>query len=197
MKVLLGFALLLFSLSLAVAQEEQSPIIEREINYKDWTYKSIEGGEKVNLRNFSSGKKLVLVAYWAPWCHNWPSDIVFVKSLQEKYGDAGFAVIGVGLYDSLSKMRGHMQAHRFNFPMVFETDTANREKTLHYSYRKAAGDLRRWGTPWYVFLEPGKFEADGDLLMQNASVVNGELIDDEVEKFVRRSLGLTDSEEKP
>lgn len=194
MKVLLCLCLLVLGFANAPAQEEQAPIVEREINYKDWTYKNIDGKGEVNLKTFAAGKKLVLVAYWAPWCHNWPNDIVFVKSLQEKYGDAGFAVIGVGLYDSISKMRGHLQAHQFNFPMVFETDTADREKTLHFKYRKAAGDKRRWGTPWYVFLEPEKFESDGGVIMRKVSIVNGELIDSEVDQFIRRALGLTQAE---
>lgn len=197
MKVFICFALIVFGVTTLSAQDEQAPIIEREINYKDWTYKNVDGGGKVNLRDFAAGKKLVLVVYWAPWCHNWPSDIEFVKSLQEKYKDSGFAVIGVGLYDSISKMRAHLEAHRFNFPMVFETDTANREKTLHYEYRKASGDKRRWGTPFYVFLQPDKFETRGDLIMRNASVVNGELIDAEVEIYVRKSLGLPEADSKP
>lgn len=197
MKAFIGFTLIVLGFTALSAQNEQAPIIEREINYQDWTYKTVDGGGKVNLRDFAAGKKLVLVVYWAPWCHNWPSDIEFVKSLQQKYEADGFAVIGVGLYDSISKMRAHLEAHRFNFPMVFESDTANREKTLHYKYRKASGDKRRWGTPFYVFLEPDEFETGGDLIMRTVSVVTGELIDADVEKYVRTHLGLRDAESKP
>jgi hypothetical protein len=50
---------------------EYAPLQEREINYKDWTFKSAQTGERVNLRDWSRGKRLVLVVYFAPWCRNW------------------------------------------------------------------------------------------------------------------------------
>ena len=68
------FGIILLSAVLAFAQNEQAPIIEKEIDYKDWTYKNVLTGEKMNLRDFSADKKLVIVVYYAPWCGNWRHD---------------------------------------------------------------------------------------------------------------------------
>ena len=109
MKFLFAFVFIVSGFGFAFGQNEQSPIVEKEIAYKDWTYKSINGDTKVNLRDFTKGKKLVMVVYWAPWCPNWMHDLAFVQGLHEKYKDKGLAIIGVGEYDSTSKMRDHIE----------------------------------------------------------------------------------------
>lgn len=175
---------------LAVAQNEQSPITEKPIAYKDWTYKNIRGGE-TNLREFTRGKKLVMVVYWAPWCPNWKNDLAFVQSLHEKYAASGLAIMGVGEYDPVERMKAHLEQYKLTFPSVYETDAqAARLTSPHYSLRMIAGDKRKWGTPWYVFLDPAKLNGSGDTLTENTTLVNGELIRPEAEKYVREKLGL-------
>ena len=66
-----------------------------------------------------------------------------------------------------------------------------RETTTHFSLRGQTGDTRRWGSPWYVFLDPASIEIKGDIISKHANVVNGELIRDEAEKFIRSKLGLS------
>ena len=80
MKSFFVFVILLLCLGFAFGQNEQSPIVEKEIKYKDWTYKNVRTGEDVNLRNFTTGKKLVIVVYFAPWCHNWQHDAPMLES---------------------------------------------------------------------------------------------------------------------
>ena len=63
--------IILLTALFAFGQNEQAPMQEKEINYKDWTYKSIKTGEDINLRNFTAGNKLTIVVYYAPWCPNW------------------------------------------------------------------------------------------------------------------------------
>ena len=60
----------------------------------------------------------------------------------------------------------------------------DKQKTAHYGYRQLTGDTRNWGSPWNIFLEPAKLIATGDVLTERAWVVNGELIEDEVDKFI-------------
>ncbi len=182
--------LVIFILSLAsFGQNEQSPIVEKEFEYRDWTLKNIDGGE-TNLRSFATGKKLVMVVYWAPWCPNWSHDAAFVEELHQKYAKAGLGIIGVGLYDPVSSMKRHQRAAKLTFPSVYEaTASSERLTSDHYSRRRAAGDNRKWGTPWYVFLEPERIETGGDVLASKLKVVNGELIRAEVEKFIQERLG--------
>ncbi len=75
------------------------------------------------------------------------------------------------------------------YPVVTESETReDREKTPHYGYRQLTGDTRSWGSPWNIFLEPEKLTKEGDLLTEKAWVVNGELIEADVDKFIAERL---------
>jgi peroxiredoxin len=197
MKTFLALAIMLFGLTFASAQTEQAPLQEKEIKYKDWTYKSIRDDKPVNLREFSNKKKLVMVVYFAPWCPNWKHEAPFAQKLYEKYKANGFDVIGVGEYDTVDAMKTNLDTFKITFPVVYESDSKDaRQKTLHYDYRTAVGDTRNWGSPWNVFLEPSKLMKKGEVLTEKTFVVNGELIEAEAEKFVREKLGLPAEEKK-
>lgn len=181
----------------AYGQNEQSPVVEKDIAYKDWTYRSVNGNSKVNLRDFTKGKKLVMVVYWAPWCPNWLHDVAFVQGLYEKYKGAGLSVIGVAEYDSVSKMRDHIDKYKLTFPMVYESEKlSDRLTSMHYAHRSEAGDKRKWGSPWYVFLDPTNLEPSGETLTKKTTVVNGELIKEEAERFIQQKLGVAATAER-
>jgi thiol-disulfide isomerase/thioredoxin len=185
----------LFAFVLAQAQNEQSPIVEKEISYKNWTYKDIRTGQDVNLRDQTKGKKLTIVVYWAPWCHNWQHDAPMVERLYEKYKDKGLAFVGVGEYGTVDAMKGILDQFKITFPAVYESENrADREKTLHYSYRQSTGDTRNWGSPYYVFLVPKSMEKKGDILTKKTFVINGEMIESEGEAFIRKQLKLPELE---
>ena len=176
----------------ALAQAERAPIVEKEIGYPDWTLENVKGGGETNLRKFAAGKKLVMVVYWAPWCPNWRADIPFVNGLHEKYSAQGLSIIGVAEYDGRSKMENHIEHFKLPFPSVYETETyGDRLTSEHYKLRTSAGDTRKWGTPWYVFLDPAALNTEGDILASKVSLVNGELIPEEAEAFIRKHLGLS------
>ncbi len=193
MRTIPAFLFLLLSFGFVSAQNEQAPIIEKTFDYKDWVYKNIETGKDMNLRKFANGKKLVMVVYWAPWCPNWEYDVAFVQGLYEKYKDKGFDVIGVGEYDPVDTMKAHVKKHNLTFPSVYESASrAEREKTVHFTQRREAGDTRKWGSPWYVFLEGAKLEPEGQIVMsKKPPVVNGELMRKDAEVFIQQKLGLT------
>jgi thiol-disulfide isomerase/thioredoxin len=197
MKMLSILAILLFSSVFASAQTEQAPVLEKEIKYNDWTYKSVRDGKEMNLRQFTNGKKLVMVVYFAPWCPNWKHEAPFAQKLYEKYKANGFDVVGVGEYDTVEAMKTNLDAFKITFPVVYESEARDaKQKTLHYEYRKAVGDTRNWGSPWNIFLIPSKLEKKGDKLTEKTFVVSGELIETEAEKFVREKLGLPSEEKK-
>lgn len=191
MKIILVLIILISAFTFASGQNEQSPIVEKEIGYRDWTYKNLSNDGETNLRKFAAGKKLVMVVYWAPWCPNWKHDVAFVQELHSKYAKDGLAVIGVGEYDPVDRMKRHIEQYKLTFPSVYESSASTeRLNTVHYAQRTAAGDTRKWGSPWYVFLEPSRLTADGPVLADKPLMVNGELIKPEVEKFIREKLGL-------
>lgn len=186
-RILLG----LFIVATVCAQEEQAPITEKEIVYYDWTYKSIHSDLEQNLRNYTVGKKLVIVVYFAPWCHIWRHDGPMIQKLYDKYKDDGLGVIAVGLYDPVEAMKANLNTLKIRFPAVYESvDRDDKQRSLHYKYRQSTGDERIWGSPWYIFLNPSNMEKAGDILTRKASVINGSMIESEGEAFIRRQLEL-------
>jgi len=177
-------------------QTERAPIQEKVINYKDWTYNSVLDSSKVNLKEFSKDKKLVLVVYFAPWCPNWKNQAPFTQKLHEKYSSQGLGVIGVGEYDSVEAIKKSVEEFKITFPVVYESDNRDaKQKTMHYKYRRSAGDGRNWGSPWSVFIETAKLNKEGEVLIEKTFVVNGELIEEEAENFIREKLGLKQEEQ--
>ena len=197
MKSFFALVFLLVGLTTAFGQNEQAPIVEKEISYKNWTYKSVLTGEDVNLRDAAAGKKLVIVVYYAPWCGNWRFDAPMLKRLYEKYTGNGLEIIAVGEYDPVSSMKTNLETLKIPFPAVYESENrTEKQKTLHYKYRTMTGDFRNWGSPWYIFLQPAAIEQTGDVLIKKAHVINGEMIEAEGEKYIREKLGLPGIETK-
>jgi thiol-disulfide isomerase/thioredoxin len=183
--------LLLLFFAVAHAQNEQAPIIEKDIEYKNWQLKAVSGNETIDLREYARGKKLVMVVYFAPWCGNWKHDAPMLQKLYKKYGDKGLGIIAVGEYDPVTAMRTNLDTLKITFPAVYESENrTEKQNTLHYRYRRATGDMRNWGSPWYIFFTPSTMEPSGDTLTKRAFVINGEMIEAEGEKFIREKLGL-------
>lgn len=197
MKTIFITAILLLSFTRSYAQHEYAPLQDREVEYKDWTYKSVRDNKSINLRDFAKGKKLVMVVYLAAWCPNWKLEAPVAQKLYDKYKANGFDVIGVSEYASVADTKTNLDDRKITFTVVTESESRDaKEKTPHYEYRKATGDTRGWGTPWNIFLEPANLKKGGDTLTKKAIVVGGELIEDETEKFIRQKLGLPAEEKK-
>jgi thiol-disulfide isomerase/thioredoxin len=176
------------------AGHEWAPLLEQKLDYKDWTFKTLKDGTPVSLRELAKGKKLLMVVYFAPWCGNWKAEAPTVWRLYDKYKAQGFEVVGVSEYGSAEDSRKYFESQGgMPFPVVVESEAGDaKEKTTHFAYRKSIGDPRNWGSPFNVFLEPAKLNASGELLTEKAWVVGGELIEKDVERFVRERLGITE-----
>jgi thiol-disulfide isomerase/thioredoxin len=178
----------------AQGSHEYAPLEEKTINYKDWTYNRLVDGKPVNLRSFAQGKKLVMVVYFAPWCGNWKNEMPVAAKLYEKYKADGFDVVGVSEYGTRDETKTCFGDKGAPYTVVIDSESRDqRDKTLHYGYRQTSGDTRKWGSPWNIFIEPSKLTKSGDVLMEKAWLVNGELIEADVEKFIRQHLGLESS----
>ena len=190
-KTFFALGLLLLTASFGLGQNEQSPMVEKDINYKNWKYKSIQTGSEIDLRDYTKDKKLVVVVYYAPWCPNWRHDAPMLESLYEKYKGQGLGIIAVGEYDPVESMKTNYETLKLTFPAVYESvDRAEKQKTSHYDYRRSTGDSRNWGSPYYVLLMPSELQKKGDTLTKKTLVINGELMPSEGESFIRKQLGL-------
>ncbi len=192
----LAALLLLASCWPAQPQErhEYAPIEEQTINYADWTFKDLDG-KPVNLRDLVRDRRLVLVVYFAPWCPNWRYQAPVVGRLLSKYRAHGFDVVAISEYAPEEETRRFFGNQRPPYTVVIESNTREaRTQTPHYAYRQRSGDRRNWGSPYNVFLEPAKLNASGQVFTEKAWVANGELVEEEAEKFIRTRLGLKEDE---
>lgn len=196
----------LFVLSLAfvlpiAAQNEQAPIVDKDIKYQNWKYPTVRDiSKELDLRELSAGKKLVVVVYFAPWCPNWRFDAPKLEAFYKKYQAQGLEIVGVGEYDPVDSMKTNLNSLGITFPVVYESvSRAQRGATKHSEYRKGTGDKRYTGSPWYILLDPAKYSKDGDTLVKSADVINGEMIMTEGEAYIRKALGLPaeDAAKKP
>lgn len=188
--------LVMLAVSAVRAQDghEYAPLIEQPVAYKDWTFKSLKDGTPVNLREWAKGKKLVAVVYFAPWCANWKAEAEVLGRLYDKYRKNGFDVIAVSEYAAPDETRRFFEAQGgAPYMVVVESEaTAAREQTTHYALRRACNDARKWGSPFNVFLEPARLNRTGDVLTEKTWVVSGEMIEQDVERFIREKLGLNE-----
>ena len=130
-----------------------------------------------------------MIVYFAPWCGNWKYEAPVAAKLYEKYKAQGFEVVGVSEYASRADVLAYFGPTGPPYTVVTESEAReDREKTPHYGYRQLTGDTRRWGSPWNIFLEPEKLTKEGDVLTEKAWVVNGELIEADVDKFIAERL---------
>ena len=186
----LAFCLLAIMPMAAKAQHEYSPLEEKTVNYKNWNLVGLKDDKPVDLRALVQGKKLVMVVYFAPWCGNWRYEAPIAAKLYEKYKAQGFEVIGVSEYGSRDDVKAFFGAAGPPYPVVSESESRDdKQKTPHYGYRQLTGDPRNWGSPWNIFLEPAKLAKTGDVLTEKAWVVNGELIEADVDKFIADRVG--------
>ena len=190
------FSLAFFLIALvpvaALAQHEYSPLEEKTVNYKNWTLTGLTDDKPVDLRTLMAGKKLVMIVYFAPWCGNWRFEAPVAAKLYEKYKAQGFEVIGVSEYGSIDEVKAFFGPNGPPYPVVSESVSRDdKDKTPHYGYRQLTGDKRKWGSPWNIFLEPAKVAKTGDVLTEKAWVVNGELIEADVDKFISDRLTTT------
>ncbi len=190
--LLITFILSVFFIpSAARAQDghEYSPLVEKTVNYKNWTLTSLKDNKPTDLRSLVQGKKLVMVVYFAPWCPNWRNEAPVAAKLYEKYKDQGFQVIGVSEYGTRDAVSTFFAPGGAPYPVVSESELReDRDKTAHYGYRQLTGDTRKWGSPWNIFLEPASLSKTGEVLIEKAWVVNGELIEADVDKFIGERL---------
>ena len=189
-KLILGVIILISAPGAAFAQShEYSPLVEKTVNYKSWTLKDLANNKPTDLRSLMAGKKLVMVLYFAPWCPNWRNEAPVAASLYDKYKSQGFEIVGVSEYGLRDDVKNFFGPNGAPYPVVVESESReDREKTPHYGYRQLTGDTRKWGSPWNIFLDPAKCNSAGDVLTEKAWVVNGELIEADVDKFIHDKL---------
>ena len=117
-----------------------------------------------------------------------------LKRLHDKYASRGLGVVVVAEYSVAEEVKTHIARIGIDYPVVVETSKrGDRKRSTHYKYRHAVKDERKWGTPFYVFIEaqdllPGAKDAP---LARRIHTVSGEIIEAEAVEFIERRLSKT------
>lgn len=177
----------------ATTQDERGhyyvPMRDVEMEVKDFTFATLDG-KTIKLSDAVKGKKLVLVHYFAAWCHNSNFDVVTMKELYEKYKDQGLLVIGVCEYSKPDELREFIEKHKPTYPICMEGDgkLKDRTGTTHYFYRNQLDDNRHWGTPLNMLIAAEDVQKRGDIIARHVRVAAGEVIKSEFEELIRERL---------
>jgi glutathione peroxidase-family protein len=170
---------------------EPAPITERKLDYYDFTLKSTDG-RSFNLRDYAADKRVTIVAYVAGWCPNSNQNGHVIKRLYDKYRERGLGVVVVTEYSDGEEVRIHVNRIGIDYPVVMETKSrGDRKDSLHYKYRRAVGDKRKWGTPFYVIIAAQDVQAAAPKapLAKHVYTVSGEIVESEAERFIEQQLG--------
>ena len=169
---------------------DYAPIVERKLDFYDFTYKTAEE-RRLNLREYAEGKSVIIVEYFAGWCANSNRNGHVIERLWAKYRERGLGVVGVAEYSDADELRIHVNRIGIEYPVVIETTKrSDRKNSFHFKYRRAAGDKRKWGTPFYVIIDARDIEsiAGKTPLSRRVFTVSGELVESEAEQFIEPRL---------
>lgn len=189
----LFFAVWLVAGISAAAQHDRGhhyvPLREVEMEIKDFSFATLDG-QNVRLSEVVKGKKLVLIHYFAAWCHNSNFDVATMKELYEKYKDRGFTVIGVCEYSKETELRGFIERHQPEYTICIEGDgkLKDRTGTTHYAYRSRLDDNRHWGTPLNILIAAEDVQKKGEVVAKRVRIATGEVIKSEFEELIREKL---------
>lgn len=175
---------------------EYAPIVERNMDFYDFAYQTLEGAP-FDLRGYAKGKSVVIVEYFAGWCANSNRNGHIVERLWNEHRHRGLGVIGVAEYSNLDELRIHINRIGIDYPVVVETRKRDQRKdSFHYKYRRAVGDKRKWGTPFYVIIDTRDIEpaAPKQMFARHVYTVSGEIVESEADQFIRQRIA--DSQRK-
>jgi hypothetical protein len=172
------------------AKPDYAPIVERKLDFYSFTYETVGDGP-FNLRDYAQGKSMVIVEYFAGWCPNSNRNGHILERLWTKYRERGLGVVGVAEYSDAIELRTHIGRIGIDYPVVVETRKRDQRKnSSHYEYRRAVGDKRKWGTPFYVIIDTRDIEpaAPRGPLARRVYTVSGELAEAEADQFIRERV---------
>jgi len=119
----------------AVAKSKQQPLHVKpaagEIVGKPLDLKfTAADGSPVDLANLRG--KVVLIDFWATWCHPCMGEVPNVVAAYKKYHDKGFEIIGISLDKSKETMLDVTREKEMTWPQYFDGKVWNNEITSAY-----------------------------------------------------------------
>jgi cytochrome c biogenesis protein CcmG/thiol:disulfide interchange protein DsbE len=84
---------------------------------------SLDGPDGTPVKLSSYRGKIVLLDFWATWCHGCKTEIPWYVEFQDKYKSQGLAAIGVSMDDGWKAVKPFLAEHKLNYPIVIGSDS--------------------------------------------------------------------------
>ncbi|RMG03314.1 MAG: TlpA family protein disulfide reductase, partial [Nitrospirae bacterium] len=118
--MILSLVTLLFTLSCKKGSEKAFVNAEIGKPAPNFALKNLEG-RQVSLSDFKG--KVVVIEFWATWCHACKETAPVLVSLYEKYKEQGLVVIGITLdtgYGAEENVRKFVEIHNQKYPILWD-----------------------------------------------------------------------------
>jgi thiol-disulfide isomerase/thioredoxin len=135
---------------------------EAPLNY---TVKDMNGAD-VRLASYKG--KVILLNFWATWCHPCKEEIPDLVTLQSQYKD-DIVVLGFSIDDKAEDLKAYAAKYQMNYPVLVGAG--------HENIQEAYGPL--WGVPVTVII--GR---DGKIAKKQSGIRSLEQFDKEIKKLL-------------
>ncbi|HKW87988.1 MAG TPA: TlpA disulfide reductase family protein [Candidatus Acidoferrales bacterium] len=86
-------------------------------------------GEPIRLSDFKG--RVVLLDFWATWCHGRKFEIPWFMEYEKKYNSKGFTVIGVSMDDGgWNVVKPFIASKKMNYPVVLNANDVDKQYRL-------------------------------------------------------------------
>jgi thiol-disulfide isomerase/thioredoxin len=123
-------------------------------------------GVDVKLASFKG--KVILLNFWATWCHPCRAEIPDLVALQQQYGE-DLVVLGVSIDDPLNKLKPYATEMHMNYPVLVGKDRQD--------VQDAFGPL--WGIPVSVFVD-----RDGKIWKRHSGIASKAQMEREIKALL-------------
>jgi thiol-disulfide isomerase/thioredoxin len=131
----------------------------------DYTVKDMNGAD-VRLASFKG--KVILLNFWATWCHPCRDEIPDLVTLQKQYKD-DVVVLGFSIDDKPDELKAYAAQFEMNYPVLVGAG--------HENIQEAYGPM--WGVPVTVII--GR---DGKIAKKQSGIRSLEQFDKEIKKLL-------------
>lgn len=132
----------------------------------DFTLPSVDGRE-IALGDYAG--RVILLDFWATWCAPCREEIPGLVELYERYGDAGFVVLGVAVDDEDDAVGAYVEELGITYPVLLENG--------RYELRDAYGPLVGFPTSFLITRE-------GTICVRHVGIASKERHEAEIEALL-------------
>ena len=130
----------------------------------NYTVKDMNGAD-VHLASFKG--KVILLNFWATWCHPCKEEIPDLITLQNQYKD-DIVVLGFSIDDKPEDLRAYAAQYKMNYPVLVGAG--------HENIQEAYGPM--WGVPVTVIID-----RDGRIAKKQSGIRSLEQFDREIKRL--------------